>query len=80
MNKQKWKIIEDFVLEDGRLDSDDFEEFLEVINNEGQLSQQKNELVFLHLLDDNPGLPPLVRAMIRNRADRIEEAIHDKKE
>ena len=32
MNNKKWKIIEDFVLNDKRFDSDDFEEFLEVIN------------------------------------------------
>ena len=32
MDTEKWKIIEDFVLEDERFDSEDFEEFCEVIN------------------------------------------------
>lgn len=32
MNQKKWKIIEDFVLNDGRFNSEDFEEFLEQIN------------------------------------------------
>jgi len=32
MNTKKWAIIENFVLEDERFDSDDFEEFCEVIN------------------------------------------------
>lgn len=32
MNTEKWKIIEDFVLNDEHFDSDDFEEFCEVIN------------------------------------------------
>ena len=45
MNKQKWKIIEDFVLEDGRFDSDDFEEFLEVINNDKKNKKERNSKV-----------------------------------
>ena len=47
---------------------------------EGQLSKQKEELEFLYLLDDNPGLPSLVIAIIRNRADRIEGELKEKKE
>ena len=32
MTVNKWRIIEIFVMNDARFDSDDFEEFLEVIN------------------------------------------------
>ena len=39
---------------------------------QGQLSQQKEELEFLYLLDSYSGLPPLVRTLIRNKADKIE--------
>lgn len=31
MTQKKWKIIEDFVLNEGRFNSDDFEEYLEII-------------------------------------------------
>lgn len=31
MKNYKWKLIENFVLNDGRFNSDDFEEYLEVI-------------------------------------------------
>jgi len=33
MDWKKWRIIEDFVLNDGRFDSEDFEEYLEVVEN-----------------------------------------------
>lgn len=32
MKTNQWKIIEEFVLNDPRFDSDDFEEYLEVVN------------------------------------------------
>jgi len=33
MKKSKWRIIENFVLNDGRFDSEDFEDFLNSIND-----------------------------------------------
>ena len=39
---------------------------------QGQEQTLKKELEFLYLLDAYSGLPPLVRILIRNKADKIE--------